>query len=105
MGSQPIMPKLTRLADETKLELTSTQLAARDPGFEPAKLRQARLIQVVIIAMFCAFFMGAIGVMYLPPYLGSGKTSLYGTVMGLSDTTASIYSGYIATLIGEKQTF
>jgi hypothetical protein len=50
--------------------------------------------------MFCLFYVAVLGLMYLPPFLGAGKTNVLGVVMGLSDTTSAIYSGIAAAFIG-----
>ena len=64
-----------------------------------------RIVQMVIILMFCGFYLAILGIMYLPPYMGVGNVSLMGVVMGLSDTTAGIYSGIVQAYIGENLTF
>jgi hypothetical protein len=63
-----------------------------------------RLIQIAVVCFFATFFMGSLGMIYLAPKIG-GQANVIGFVLGLADSTASIYSGLVTVKIGEEATF
>lgn len=62
------------------------------------------MIQAVVVAFFISFFIGSMGMIYVAPFIG-GKGSVIGTILGLADATASVYSGVAIYKLGEIRTF
>jgi hypothetical protein len=59
---------------------------------------------MLILCLFAAYYFASLGMIYAAPLLG-GKGNTMGLILGLSDTTSSIYSGYAASIYGGTPAF